>query len=165
MYGLKANTRKLMINSFANGELDLVRKFYAKYGNDIFEKAFHGHQRLVFYALKNGHFNIIKLYIDLVNGANFSTHEIHMVSREIASAKRFKKWLDGYDAFEYKSRIIAPELLATTITTHIVGTYDIELIDQFLERYPNKFNELVKSIGTSAKGTQLRRHLKLRELL
>ncbi len=164
MYGIKANTRKLILNSFANGELGLVMKFRAQFGNKLFEHNFPGHQRLIFYSIKNGHFNIINEYLDTSNPI-ISADEIRQVTRHIAHPRRFKNWITEYNINKKLQSLIPFDSLFGSLTQHIIGSYDINLIDDFLELYPDKFSYVVSQTSGSAKGIQLRRHLKLRELL
>lgn len=164
MYGIKANTRKLILNSFANGELDLVMQFRAKFGDKLFEHSFPGHQRLIFYSIKNGHFNIVNKYLE-TSKPTISTHEIRQITSHIAHPRRFKNWITEYNGNEKLQSLIPFDLLFGPLTQHIVGSYDINLIDDFLELYPEKFSYVVSQTSGSSKGIQLRRHLKLRELL
>ena len=49
--------------------------------------------------------------------------------------------------------------------SNIISTYDYDLIDELLEMYPEKITSIIEAIGTSAKGLQLKRHLKLKAIL
>jgi len=169
MYKLKANTVKLMINSFANGELELVKKFYAQYSKEVFDYVpqikrgnFH---RLIFYAFKNGHFDIINFYLSIVPEANISDSEVRAIANNVAHRDRFSKWFEYYESSEVLQSKIKYDLIFGYISSYVVGSYDIDLIDQFLDKFPDKFESILKQCSSSSKGIQLRRHLQLRQLV
>ena len=167
MYKLKANTVKLMINSFANGELELVRKFHAQYGDTLFNyvpriKSGNYH-RLIFYAFKNGHFNIINFYLSLPN-SKVSESEVRGFAEHIAHRENFYK-LKEYESNELLKAHITQDYLFNQVSIFVTRSYDIDLIDQFLDKFPDKFEDILKQCSTSSKGIQLRRHLQLRQLV
>ena len=169
MYRLKANTVKLMINSFANGDLELVRKFFFQYGKEVFDytpRIKSGNfSRLIFYSFKNGHFEVINFYLSVIPEAKISDGEIRAIANHIAHRDRFSNWFSYYEYSESLKSKINSDLIFSYISSYVISSYDIELIDQFLDRFPDKFQDVVKQCSTSAKGIQLKRHLKLRELL
>jgi predicted nucleic acid-binding Zn finger protein len=51
------------------------------------------------------------------------------------------------------------------IKSNITQSYDLQLIDEYLERYPEDFNSILDKCSSSARGIQLRRHLQLKQLI
>jgi hypothetical protein len=169
MNKLKANTVKLMINSFANGDLRLVKQFHAEYGNLIFDfvpriKSGNFH-RLIFYSLKNGHFDVINFYLSVFPTAKIGEDEIRIICDNIAHKSRFLKWFEGYELSKKLQSKIDYDILVKWVSYCVVSRYDLELIDQFLDKFPDKFQVVISSCGTSAKAIQLRRHLQLKQLV
>jgi hypothetical protein len=83
----------------------------------------------------------------------------------MAHRDRFLKWTTEYSTNEKLSSAVNVQKLNSYVSSYVVSSYDIELIDQFLEIYPERLPEILKNCSTSAKGTQLRRHLQLRQLV
>jgi hypothetical protein len=169
MYKLKANTVKLLINSFANGNLELVKNFYHLYGKEVFDyvpRVKRGnYSRLIFYAFRNGHFDVINFYLNTIPNAQISDSDIRTIAEGMAHRDRFLKWTTEYSTNEKLSSAVNVQKLNSYVSSYVVSSYDIELIDQFLEIYPERLPEILKNCSTSAKGTQLRRHLQLRQLV
>jgi hypothetical protein len=164
---MKANTIKLMINSFANGNLELVKQFRFQYGNDVFEyvpQVRRGyHHRLIFYAFKNGHSDIIEYYLSLESPKPLSVSEIHLIAKSAAKPGKFVNFIENRSE-KYK-QFLPLEKAIEVIKSNITQSYDLELIDEYLEKYPEEFNSILEKCSSSARGIQLRRHLQLKQLV
>ena len=98
-YGMKANTIKLMINAFANGDLELVKQFRFQYGNEVFEyvpKVRKGyHQRLIFYSFKNSHSDIIEYYLSQETSKPLAPGEIYSIAKSAAKPGKFVDFIEN----------------------------------------------------------------------
>jgi hypothetical protein len=167
-YKMKANTIKLMINSFANGNILLVKDFHRQYGNDLFEHIPRlgnrgNHHRLIFYAFKGNHKEIIEYYLKQNCTKPLSSHEIRLISKNVARPGRFVDFIENRS--EAYQNFLPLEKCLPLIKSDITQTYNLELIDEYLERYPEEFDSLLKNCSSSARGIQLRRHLQLKQLI
>lgn len=166
-YKMKANTIKLMINSFANGNLELVKQFHLQYGKEVFEYVPElkntYHKRLIFYSFKGCHLDVIDYYLSLPNPTPPSEVEIGLICRSLAKPGKLNKFLEERSEL-YKS-ILPDEKVIEKIKYYVAQSYNLELIDEYLEKYPNEINSLLKGCSSSSKGTQLRRHLQLKQLI
>lgn len=168
-YREKSNTIKLIINSFANGDVGYIKQFVSKYGEEIFEytpKMKNGnYNRLAFYMIKNGHFDAFKLYLKSSKPIHLSNSELWLIAKHNSSKKRFKPWMDNYLKNPEIQEFIKFESIHPLFLRGVIASYDPDLIDQFLELYPNTYDTIVNSINHTNRGTQLKRHLKLSNLL
>jgi len=165
----KTNTIKYIINSFANGEIDRIKDIVNKQGEDIFElipKLNSGnYSRLAVYPIKNGHFEAFRLYLNSSNPKPLSRSELYLITKHNSSKKRFKSWIENYKKYTDVQSFIEFETIFPMFLNSIISTYNEELIEEFLEMYPENYNFIVDKINTSNKGIQLKRNLKLKYLL
>lgn len=164
---MNANAKKLLLNSFANGNLEIVKTFHSKYGNSIFDSRenFSNNQRLIFYAIKNGHFNIVDYWVDKTKNGILSSREVSLIMRHISHSKIFDIWLNKYYSNEKIQSILPISSIKFEMSTYITMRYDLDLIDSYLTKFPEQFNNIMENCGTSDKGKQLKRHLKLKTLI
>lgn len=167
-YKMKANTIKLMINSFANGNIELVKEFHVKLGDIIFDhipslgkRGYH--QRLIFYAFKGNHKEVIDYYLKQKCVKPLSSSEIYKISRSVAKPGKFVDFIENRS--KLYQEFLPLEKCIESIKSYITQSYNLELIDEYLERYPQDFNSLLENCSASAKGIQLRRHLQLKQLV
>jgi len=167
MYKMKANTIKLMINSFANGHLELVKDFHRKFGDNVFQyvpdvkRGYH--QRLIFYAFKNGHNDVIEYYLNQSCAKPLQSNERYQIAKSAAKPGRFIDFIENRSD-KYKE-FLPLENCIDVIKSNITQSYNIELIDEYLEKYPDDINSLIDKCSNSSKGIQLRRHLQLKQLV
>jgi hypothetical protein len=165
---LKTNTLKLMINSFANGHIDLVKEFHRKYGDELFEfvpSIGHrgNHERLIFYAFKGNHESVIEFYLKSGAAKPLSNREIYQIGKNAAKLKNFKNFINN--RLPIYQEFLPLEKVIEEIRSNITQSYNLELIDEYLNEYPEDFKYIVNKCSTSPKGKQLRRHLQLKELI
>ena len=167
-YKMKANTIKLMINSFANGHLELVKDFHRQYGDNLFEHIPHlgrrgNHHRLIFYSFKGFHQEVIEYYLKQNCVKPLSESEIYAISKNVAKPGKFIEFIENRSEL-YKT-FLPLERCIEVIKSNITQSYDLQLIDEYLERYPEDFNSILDKCSSSARGIQLRRHLQLKQLV
>ena len=167
-YKMKANTIKLMINSFANGHIQLVKDFHRQHGDNLFEYTPKlgkrgDHQRLIFYAFKGAHQEVIEYYLKQNCVKPLSTREIHLIAKGVAKPGKFIDFIENRSEL-YKA-FLPLEKCIEVIKLNITQSYDLQLIDEYLERYPEDFNSILDKCSSSARGIQLRRHLQLKQLI
>ena len=167
-YKMKANTIKLMINSFANGHLELVKDFHRQYGDNLFDHIPHlgsrgTHHRLIFYAFKGNHKEVIEYYLKQNCVKPLSESEIYAISKNVAKPGKFIEFIENRSEL-YKT-FLPLERCIEVIKSNITQSYDLQLIDEYLERYPEDFNSILDKCSSSARGIQLRRHLQLKQLI
>jgi prenyltransferase beta subunit len=165
---MKANTIKLMINSFANGHLELVKDFHRQYGDNLFDHIPHlgsrgTHHRLIFYAFKGNHKEVIEYYLKQNCVKPLSESEIYAISKNVAKPGKFIEFIENRSEL-YKT-FLPLERCIEVIKSNITQSYDLQLIDEYLERYPEDFNSILDKCSSSARGIQLRRHLQLKQLI
>ena len=167
IHQMKSNIVKLMINSFANGNLELIKQFHFKYGQEIFEyipKLKGGkHRRLIFYAFKGCHLDIIDYYLSLPNNIPPRDYEISLICRSLAKPGKFNKFLE--ERSELYRKVISDKEIIEKLKYYVTQSYNLELVDEYLEKYPDQFEGMIKGCPSSGKGTQLRRHLQLKHLI
>lgn len=167
-YKMKANTIKLMINSFANGHIQLVKDFHRQYGEAIFDHIPNlgnrgNHHRLIFYAFKGHHLEVIEYYLQQNCVKPLSQNEIQLIAKSAAKPGKFVEFIENRS--EAYKNFLPLEKCIETIKSHITQSYNLELIDEYLEKYPEEFNSILKNCSTTARGIQLRRHLQLKQLV
>lgn len=169
---LNANKSKLLINSFANGDLDRVMQFHRQFGNEIFEfshttKNRGRTSRAISYSLKNGHFNIIDFYLKSMSSVfKFTNSEIRSATmRLVHSDEYFNSWIDGYNLLDNRDVVIDSNYLFSSIIGQLVNRNKYYLIDSYIERYPESLHDFITLCGNNAKGIQLKRELLLRQIL
>lgn len=166
---LSANTEKLIINSFANGELDRVMELHAKIGKPIFDfiPRSRTDRRVIFFAFKHGHFNIVKYYISYSYATPLSKSEVSDVASNISGTK-LVKWLNGYNTLLKENpkleEFIKFEDMSSRIMSRLVGSRNENMIDFFISRFPETLLEFIELCGNTPKGRQLKRELQLKEL-
>lgn len=165
---MKANIIKLMINSFANGNLQLVKDFHRQYGDGIFDHIPNlgnrgYHQRLIFYAFKGNHHEVIEYYLNQNCVKPLSPGEIRLITKSVAKPGKFVDFIENRSEL-YKS-FLPLEKCIGEIKSNITQSYDLQLIDEYLEKYPEEFNSILEKCSTSSRGIQLRRHLQLKQLI
>ena len=164
-----------MINAFANGELDKVMGFYYQHGSEVFDfvpRIKGGHfDRLIYYAFKNCHYNVINFYLSILPEAKITDDDVRALAKGIAHRDKFAGWFnESIDCLQVdtnkllKSKI-KPDVIFNYISSYVIRTYDIDLIDQFLDKFPDKFESILSQCAKSASGVQLRRHLQLKQLV
>lgn len=165
----KANKIKLIMNSFSNGDISLIKQFINNHGNNIFDYVPSmkngNYNRMIFYTIKNGHFDAFKLYLSTPNPTPFSRSELSLIARHNSHKRRFRNWMDNYFENSDIQSFMKIEDILPYFVSNIISTYDYDLIDELLEMYPEKITSIIEAIGTSAKGLQLKRHLKLKAIL
>jgi len=168
-YGkLKTNTLKLMINSFANGHIDLVKEFHRKYGNELFEFVPNigrrgNHERLIFYAFKGSHEEVIEFYLTCDQVKPLSPSEIYQIGKSSARIGKFKDFIQNRSALYQE--FLPLKSVIEFIRSNITQSYNLELIDEYLNEYPEDFKFIVDKCSSTPKGKQLRRHLQLKQLI
>ena len=166
-YNLKANTIKLMINSFANGNLELVKQFHAQYGNELFEYVpairRGNFERLIMYSFKGCYWDVIDYYLSQPGSIPPKGREIYIICRGAAKPGRFKHFISNRS--ELYKKALPTENVIEQINGLVCQSYNLDLIDEYLETYPQYFESLLKQCSTTAKGKQLRRHLQLKQLV
>lgn len=168
---LNANKSKLLINSFANGDLGRVMQFHHQFGNEVFEFSHRTGKggttnRSISYALKNGHFNIIDFYLKSIKNPKFTQSEIRSaIMRLVHSDEYFNFWIDGYNLLDNKDDVIDSNYLFSSIIEQLVYRNKYYLIDNYIERYPESLHDFINLCGNNAKGIQLKRELLLRQIL
>jgi len=165
---MKANTIKLMINSFANGHLELVKDFHRQYGDSIFDHIPHlgnrgNHHRLIFYAFKGHHLEVIDYYLKQNCVIPLSINEVRLIGKSAAIPGKFVEFIENRS--EAYKNFLPLEKCIETIKSHITQSYNLELIDEYLDKYPQDFSSILKNCSTTARGIQLRRHLQLKQLV
>jgi len=168
-YRIKANTIKLMINSFANGDIDLVKEFHSKYGDSIFDyvprlgsRGYH--QRLIFYAFKGNHKEVIEYYLKQKCVKPLDESEIRNIIKKVSH--NLKKLIEFQEnRSETYQKFLPLENCVDLIKSNIVQSYNLELIDFYLDRYPQDINSILDKCSSTSKGIQLRRHLQLKQLV
>jgi hypothetical protein len=165
---MKASTIKLMINSFANGNLQLVKDFHCQYGDSIFEHIPRlgnrgSHNRLIFYAFKGNHIEVIEYYLKQKCVKPLSSREIYLIAKSVAKPGRFVEFIENRSV-AYKN-FLPLENCIEEIKSNITQSYNLELIDEYLEKYPEDFNSILNKCSTTARGLQLKRHLQLKQLI
>lgn len=168
VHKMKSNTIKLMINSFANGNIQLVKDFHIQYGDGIFDyipilgkKG--THTRLIFYAFKRHHLEVIEYYLKQNCVKPLSQSEIRLIAKNAAKPGKFIDFIENRS--ESYINFLPLEKCIETIKSNITLSYNLELIDEYLERYPEDFNSILEKCSTTARGIQLRRHLQLKQLV
>ena len=159
-----ANTKKFIINSFANGDMDRVKELHAKHGKEVFEFAARGAERAIFYSFKNCHFDVMSYYISFDYAKPLSGQEMSQVGVHISGNTRFVKFLDGYQNTPGIERFVDLEYIKPVLIRRFVGDRNDNMIDFFISRFPESLNEFIKQCGNSPKGKQLKRELQLKEL-
>lgn len=163
---LNANKSKYIINAFANGCIDIVKTSHSIYGDAIFDfiskKVNH---RAIFYSIKNGHFDIVNYYLKSSKKViRFSDSELHIISRNVCNIRLFENWIENYSKNDLSLVVDHNKLLPFMIKS-VVDKYDLELLDIFIKKYPDCFNDLLNRISSNNKGIQFKRELKLSKLL
>lgn len=168
MRKLKSSVVKLMINSFSNGNIELVKEFYNKYGVDVFNYTPNlkrgNYNRLIIYAIKHGHFDIVQYYLEIVGLMSISSREIDIISRHVSSKNRINNWYNNYILHSSNKKIldfIEIDKFLRTICLYTVQTYDLSSINNFIDLFPHYRNCMLESCSSSARGLQIRRHLLL----
>jgi len=165
---MKANTIKLMINSFASGNLQLVKDFHRQYGDAIFDHIPNlggrgNHRRLIFYAFKGNHKEVIEYYLKQNCVKSLSLNEIYLIAKNAAKPGKFVEFIENRS--EAYMNFLPLEKCIEVIKSKIAQSYNLELIDEYLEKYPEEFNSILNKCSTTARGIQLRRHLQLKQLV
>jgi len=167
-YKMKANTIKLMINSFASGNLQLVKDFHRQYGDAIFDHIPNlggrgNHLRLIFYAFKGNHKEVIEYYLKQNCVKSLSLNEIYLIAKNATKPGKFVEFIENRS--EAYMNFLPLEKCIEVIKSKIAQSYNLELIDEYLEKYPEEFNSILNKCSTTARGIQLRRHLQLKQLV
>ena len=158
---------KLMINSFANGNLQLVKDLHRRYGDTIFDHipsfGRGKHNRLIFYSFKGHHLEVIEYYLKQNCVKPLSINEIYLIAKSASKPGKFVEFIENRSE-SYKN-FLPLEKCIDMIKSNITQFYNLELIDEYLERYPEDFNSILEKCSNNARGTQLRRHLQLKKLV
>jgi hypothetical protein len=168
-YKVKANTIKLMINSFANGHIELVKEFHSKFGDSIFDyvpsigrRGYH--ERLIFYAFKGNHEKVIEYYLKQKCVKPLSSNEIHKITKSVGhNLKKLTGFLENRS--KLYQEFLPLENCIDLIEGNIIQSYNLELIDAYLDKYPEDLEKFISKCSSTAKGIQLRRHLQLKQLI
>ena len=146
----------------------MVKDFHRQYGEAIFDHIPNlgnrgNHHRLIFYAFKGHHLEVIEYYLQQNCVKPLSQNEIQLIAKSAAKPGKFVEFIENRSEL-YKA-FLPLEKCIEVIKLNITQSYNLQLIDEYLERYPEDFNSILDKCSSSARGIQLRRHLQLKQLV
>jgi hypothetical protein len=160
---------KLLLSYFSCGNLKELKSKYSTYDNIFDHVPRKGNSifyRLVFYAFLNSQFEIIEWYLDISESpARLSSREVYVLSHKISSKNRFINWIDKCNKDERLKEFVNYELLIESLKNIMVRNYNYDSIEKFIEVFPDEIENLVKMCSSTQKGKQLKRHIKLMQIV